>query len=341
MLLLFAYFFMACIFLLRLLSFLRTRRQKKFATKWQDHIFNYLYSTDDPKNLISRIPRSKYKYLFSYLRTFLFNLKGKDLNRLKQLITETSLREYFFNKLDKLSIKNKVEACYFLRYINTEETIDLLVKKLNSPHNLIFRTTVESLAYLNAYEKINLIIDIAKKRKYLTNDSILSIILRFDKSICPILTERLDTEKSPQILLIIITVLWHFKYAEALKKVLNILFFNGDKYLIIESLRYLGEIENLDSVSTLRFFLGHSKPEIRVAAIEAVGKIGDRSLEDYIISKMLDPELEVKIAAAKAMYKCSTKTEYKLLGYAKSPLNQIESIIARRIIMEKRILDND
>ncbi|MCX6175141.1 MAG: HEAT repeat domain-containing protein [Ignavibacteriales bacterium] len=332
---------MACIFLLRLVSFLKTRRQKKFISKWQDHIFNYLYSTENPLNLISRIPKSKYKYLFSYLRTFLFNLKGDDLNRLKQLITETSLREYFFNKLDKLSTKDKVEASYFLRYINTEETINLLVKKLNSPNKLIFRTAVESLAYLNAYEKINLIIDIAKKRKNLTSDSILSIILRFDKSICPILTERLDTEKSTHILLVIITVLWHFKYAEALKKILNILFFSGDKYLIIESLRYLGEVENLDSVNALRFFLGHSKPEIRVAAIEAVGKIGDTSLEDYIMSKMLDPEIEVKIAAAKAMYKCSIKTEYKLLGYAKNPLNQIESIIARRIIMEKRILEND
>ena len=336
-----AYFFMACIFLLRLVSFLKTRRQEKFILKWQDHIFNYLYSTEDPQNLISRIPKSKYKYLFSYLRTFLFNLKGDDLNRLKQLITETSLREYFFNKLDKLSIKNKVEASYFLRYINTEETVNLLVKKLHSSNKLIFRTTVESLAYLNAYEKINLIIDIAKKRKNLTSDSILSIILRFDKSICPILTERLDTEKSTHILLVIITVLWHFKYAESLKKILNILFFSGNKYLIIESLRYLGEVENLDSVNALRFFLGHSKPEIRVAAIEAVGKIGDTSLEDYIISKMLDPELEVKIAAAKAMYKCSNKSEYRLLGYAKNPSNQIESIIARRIIMEKRILDND
>jgi len=332
---------MACIFVIRLGSFLKTRRQEKFISKWQDHIFNYLYSTEDPQNLISKIPKSKYKYLFSYLRTFLFNLKGDDLNRLKQLITGTSLQEYFFNKLHKLSTKKKVEAIYFLRYINTEDSINLLAKQLHSPSELIFRTAVEGLAYLNASGKINLVLNIAKKRKSLNSDSILSMILKFDKSICPILTERLDKEKSNQILLIIITVLWHFKYAEALKKVMNILFYSGDKYLIIESLRYLGEVEDLDSINALRFFLGHSKPEIRVAAIEAVGKIGDSSLEDYIINKMLDPELEVKIAAAKAMYKCSNKTEFKLLEYAKNRTNQIESIIAQRIIMEKKILEND
>ena len=331
---------MACIFLLRTSNFLRTKRQEKFISKWQDQIFDYLYSKDDPQNLISQIPKSKYKYLFSYLRTFLFNLKGDDLNRLKQLITETNLREYFFDNANKRGRRNKVEAIYFLRYIGTEETVNLLVKKLNTPNELIFRTAVESLAYLNSYGKINFILDIAKTKKNITGDSILSMILKFDKSICPILTERLDTEKSASILLIIITVLWHFKYAEALKKVLNILFYSGDKLLIIESLRYLGEIENLDSVSALRFFLGHSKPEIRVAAIEAVGKIGDASLEDYIINKILDPELEVKIAAAKAMYKCSTKTEYKLLEYANNPSSRIESIIAQRIIMERKILEN-
>ena len=340
-LLLCAYFFMACIFLLRMSNFLKTKRQEKFISKWQDQIFNYLYSKDNPQNLISQIPRSKYKYLFSYLRTFLFNLKGDDLNRLKQLITETSLREYFFDNADKLSSRNRVEAIYFLRFIGTEETVNLLVKKLNTSNELIFRTAVESLAYLNAFGKINFILDIAKTRKNLTDDSILSMLLKFDKPVCPILAERLDTEKSTNILQIIITVLWHFKYAEALKKILNILFYSGDKLLIIESLRYLGEIENLDSVSALRFFLGHSKPEIRVAAIEAVGKIGDASLEDYIINKILDPELEVKIAAAKAMYKCSNKTEYKLLEYANNPSNRIESIIAQRIIMEKKILEND
>lgn len=336
-----AYFFMAIIFFLRAVNFFRTKRQEKFISKWQDHIFSYLYSNDNPQDLISLIPKSKYKYLFSYLRTFLFNLKGDDLNRLKQLITETSLREYFFSRADKLNRRDRVEAIYFLKYINTEKTVNLLIKNLNSPSELIFRTTVESLAYLNAYGKINLILDVAKTRKNLTSDSILSMILKFDKSICPILTERLDTEKSTKILLIIITVLWHFKYAEALKKVLNILFYGGDKSLIIEALRYLGEVENLDSINALRFFLGHSKPDIRVAAIEAVGKIGDASLEDYIINKMLDPELEVKIAAAKAMYKCSTKTEYKLFEYAKNPSSQIESVIAQRIIMEKRILEND
>lgn len=295
----------------------------------------------NPQDLISRIPKSKYKYLFSYIRTFLFNLKGDDLDRLKQLITETSLSKYFINKLNKHSRKKRVEAIYFLRFINTEEVVNLLVRTLNKPNELIFRTTVESLAYLRAYKYINLVLDLSKKRKYLTKDSLLSMIIKFDQSICPLLTKRLEKEKSIEIILVIITLLWHFKYAGALKNVLNVLFYGGDKNLIIESIKFLGEVENLDSINALRFFLSHSKPEIRVAAINAVGKIGDTSLEENIIKKILDPELEVKIAAAKVMYKFSIKSEYKLLEYANKPSGQIESIIAKRIIMEKRILEND
>ena len=332
---------MACVLTIRLMNYIRNKRQEKFVSKWQDHIFDYLYSNLSPHELISQIPKSKYEYLFSYLRTFLFNLKGDDLDRLKQLITETTLREYFINKLSKHSRKKRVEAIYFLRFIHTEEVVDLLVKTLKTSNELIFRTTVESLAYLSAYKNINLILDLSKNRKYLTKESILSMIIKFDQSICPILTERLETEKSTDIILVIITLLWHYKYAGALKNILNILLYSGDKYLIIESIRYLGEVENLDSVNTLRFFLSHSKPEVRVAAIQAVGKIGDTSLEDNIIIKILDPELEVKIAAAKAMYKFSNKSEYKLLEYANKPSGQIESVIAKRIIMEKRILEND
>ena len=336
-----AYFFMMCVLIIRFINHIRNRRQEKFISKWQDHLFDYLYSNQNPHELISLIPKNKYKYLFSYIRTFLFNLKGDDLDRLRQLITETSLHEYFINKLKKLSRKKRIEAIFFLRFINTEEVINLLVKTLKTHDELIFRTTVESLAYLRAYKNINLILDLSKERKYLTKESILSMIIKFDQSICPILTKRLETEKSTEIILVIITLLWHFKYTDALKNILNILFYTGDKHLIIESIRYLGEVENLDSVNALRYFLSHSKPEIRVAAIQAVGKIGDTSLEENIIVKILDPELEVKIAAAKAMYKFSSKSEYKLLEYANNPPGQIESIIAKRIIMEKKILEND
>lgn len=338
--LLLTYVFMISLLLLRLINYIRKKRQNKFMSRWQNEVLEYLTSKSDPEIIISRIPKSNYSNLITFLASFLLNLKGEDLEQLKVLITENRLRTYFVKQLSSFRKKKQIEAIYFLRFVKGAEVIDVLAGKLSDPKEMIFRTTVESLAYLNAVELIDRILDIARSRKYFTTDSILSMIIKFDRSVCVPLTKRLATEQDSEIQQVIITVLWHFKYGEAIDVVLKVLIYSGNKNLILESIKYLGEIENLDSVNSLRFFLGHSRAEIRAAAIRAISKIGDTSLEDKIIEAIHDDNTEVKIAAANSMYYGTHNAKSKLFEIAWNSTNKEEATVANRIILEKRILEN-
>ena len=319
---------------------MRKKRHDKFISIWQNNILEYLTSDAEPEEIISLIKKSNYSNLISYLASFVVNLKGDDLNQLKKLITEKKLRTYFIKHLKSFRKKKQIEAIYFLRFVRSENAVGLITDKLTDPNISIFRTAVESLAYMNAIDMIDLILDAAKSRKDITTESILSIIIKFDRSICASLIKRLAKEQSTEIQQVIITVLWHFKYAEAIDVVLKILIYSGNKNLILESIKYLGEIENLDSINTLRFFLSHSKPEIRAAAIRAISQIGDTSLEDKIIEMIHDNNIEVKIAAAHAMYNGSHNAKSKLSEIAWTSKDKEEATVTNRIILEKRILEN-
>lgn len=338
--LLLTYIFMASLLFLRMITYLKKRQLDKFISKWQYDVLEYLTTKADPKTIISKIPKSKYPNLIVFLASFLLNLKGDDLEQLKVLITDCHLKSYFIKNLGSFRKKKQIEAIYFFRYVKSKDVIGILANKLSDPNELIFRTTVESLAYLNAVDLIDRILDSAKTRKYFTTDSILSMIIKFDRPVCAHLTKRLAAEQDHQIQKIIITVLWHFKYTEALDVILKILVYSGNKSLILESIQYLGEIENLDSVNPLRFFLNHSSAEIRAAAIRAISKIGDTSNEDKIIERISDCNIEVKIAAAYAMYNGSRQAKSKLFELAWSSTDKETATVANRIILEKRILEN-
>ena len=107
--------------------------------------------------------------------------------------------------------------------------------------------------------------------------------------------------------------------------------------MVIESIKYFGEIEFLDASTAVRFFLIHSRPEIKSEAIRTAVKIGAAGLENRIWSLIYDEDRNVKETAAEAMYGFSDTSKDKLIQLAYSLPNTIESSIARMIISEKTI----
>ncbi|MBA4405921.1 hypothetical protein C0389_01470 [bacterium] len=332
--------FLICILLMRFRDHLEEIRQKKFISKWQNRIFDYISSDEGPQTLISTIPRLQFNNLLTLLRDLLFNLKGTDAERLKGLIAEPVILKYIYSQLRSFKKKKRIKAIYFLRFVNTPEVIELLSKKLETSNELIFGTVVESLASLNAAGKVDRILDLIQKQKHLNADSMLSTINNFDKQICPIITRRLITEKSSIIQQVLIAILWSHKYVEAAKEVSSILIHSTDDKVVLEAIRYLGEIEASGSLETLRMGLYSSKPEIRIASIQAVGKIGLGPVEDSVIERFYDTQAQVKIAAARALIRHSVKGKTLLYELAKQASDNVDVIIAKRVFIERRIFGN-
>jgi HEAT repeat protein len=312
-------------------------KKKKFIAKRQNQIFDYISNEVELQTLISSISRFQYNTLLSYLRDLLFNLKGADAVRLKNIFAEPKLLNYIFRLLRSWKKKKRIKAIYYLRYINKPEVVELLMKELESSNELIFKTTLESLAYLNSAEKINQILDLVLKQKNINADMMLTLINNFDDSICPIIAERLVTEKSNILLQVIITFLAHHKYIDASSKVLSVLIRAKDDKVALEAVNYLGEIEDPNSLQMLKMGLNSSKPEIRIASIKAVSKIGVGSLEDQVIERFHDTQLAVKLAAAQVLLKYSDKGKKLLFDLSNSDSDSVEVTIAKRVFMERRI----
>ena len=336
-LLTFIYLLLLFILLLRIFEQIRFKKEKDFIGRWEDKIFDYLSVESNPHELIKLFPESSYKYLLHNLRSYLLTLKGSDKEKIKRLINETPIYDFLIRRLKSFLKRNLIFGAYYLGLAESESAKFILRKKLKTHNELAFLTCALSLARINDIDSIPLILKGASRFKLLSRDTLQSIIMEFDESACMQLLMTLDGEKSPTIKAVIIAVLRHFKFAPAAPDILTFLFNEESETVLIEALKYFGEVQYRDAVAAIRFYLLNSKPEIRAEAIKAALKIGEPTLEERIWSLIYNHDRNVKVIAAETSYYFSDASREKLKLLAYSFPNTMESSIARMIVSEKTI----
>jgi len=331
------YLLLLFILVVRILEQVRNRRERNFIKRWEEKIFEYLADDVSPIQVVKLFPKSSYKYLLQNLRSYLLTLKGNDLVKLKQLINETELYDYLLGQLKSFRKKKIVFGAYYLGLAEAENAKFILRKKLKHRSEYVFLTSALSLARINDTDSLDLIFFRASKFKNLSKDTLQSILLEFDESVCRSLMIGLHIETSPVFKSIIIATLRHFKYSPAAPHVLPVLLQEETIDIVLEALKYFGQIEYMEAAAAIRFYLLNPRSEIKVEAIKAALKIGEATLEDRIWSLIYDKDRNVKVSAAEASYKYSEHSREKLKQLAYSIPNTIESSIARMIISEKTI----
>ena len=320
-----------------MLEQVREIKQKNFGKKCEEKIFEYYADDRNPISTIRLFRRSSYKYLLQYLSGYLLTLKGNDWTKFSKLINETKLYDYLLSQLRSIRKKKIIFGAYYLGLAKSTEAKVILRKKLKYKNEMVFLSCALSLARMNGTDSLDDILNQAIKFKKISRNTLLSILLEYDVSVCEKLFMRLDIEKSLWLKSIIISALRHFKYTRAASLILLILVKEESVEMVIESIIYFGEIEYLDASTAIRFFLLHSRPDIRAEAVRAAVKIGAVGFENRIWSLIYDKDRHVKVTAAEAMYGFSDNSKNKLKQLAYSMPNTIESSVARMIISEKTI----
>jgi hypothetical protein len=331
------YLLILFILLLRIAEQFREGKQKNFLNRWEEKIFQYLSENQNPQSVLELFPKSSYKYLLQNLRTYLFSLKGNDWIKLSKLINETSLYDYLLSQLKSRRKKKLVFGAYYLGLAKAENSKYVLKRKLKHRNEIVFLTCALSLARMNEVEAFDDILNEASKFKHLSQDTMLSVIVEYDESVCEHILIRLDSEKSLETKALLISALRYFKYSPAAPIILPILLKEESIDIVIESLKFFGEIEYRNAATAIRFYLINPRAEIKTEAIKAAVKIGESTLEDRIWSLVYDNDRNVKITAAEAMYGYSEDSNAKLKELAYSRPSTIESSVARMIISEKTI----
>ena len=331
------YLLVLFILMVRYLEQTRKMVEKNFILRWEDRIFDYLSTDKTPQDLIKLFNKYGYKYLLQFLRGYLITLKGADKEKLMKLITDTQLFNYVYNKLKTSNKRKIVFGAYYLGLAKANAAVNELKNKLAYNDELVFVTCATSLARINAVDALDEIFEGTTKFKGLTKDTFLSIMLEYDDKVCESLTKRLEQETSTENKSIIITTLRHFKYLSAAPTIMKLLSEETSKDLIIDILKYLGDVEYIYASKELEFYLQVPDPDIKSAAIKAVQKIGDSSLESKIWDLIKDKNRNVKVTAAEALYDISEGSRERLKNIEYTMPDTVESSIARMVLEERAI----
>ncbi len=331
------YLLILFILITRMIEQVRELKQKNFVKRWEEKIFEYLANNGNPISTINLFPKSTYKYFLQNLSGYLLTLKGNDWINLSKLINKTKIYDYLLSQLRSIRKKKIIFGAYYLGLAKSTGAKSILRKKLKRKNEIVFLSCALSLARMNESDSLDDILNEAVKFKKISRDTLLSVLLEYDVSVCEKLFIRLDVEKSLRLKSIIISALRHFKFLPAAPLILLILVKEESVELVIESIKYFGEIKYLDASTAIRFFLIHSRPDIRAEAVRAAVKIGAAILESRIWPLIYDTDRHVKVTAAEAMYGFSDSSKNKLKQLAYSMPDTIESSVARMIISEKTI----
>lgn len=331
--------YLLVLFILMLRFFKQTKEQiqKNFIRRWEERIFVYLATEEQPVKVLIHFNRYSYKYLLLFLRNYILALKGKDKDKLLHLINDTELYDYLITQLNSAIKRKLIFGAYFLGLAQSKKAIGELRKKMKSRNEFVFVSCAISLAKIDAEETLDDIFAEAHKFERLSLHTFQSILLEFNDSICVPLLKRLNIKTSDELKPMIISTLRYFKYfppsPDTLLKMLN----DENDKIVIELLKYFGEIEYIDASDKIKIHLQNPNPEIKVEAIKAIKKIGDTNLERNIWDLLYDDNHNVKVTAAEAMYDFSDESREKLESIEYSSPDTLESSIARMIIEERAV----
>ena len=323
--------------LLRLFHGYQNKQEQKFFAVWEEKIFMFLEGEEKPQALIKKISRSKYLYLLHFLREFLLMLKGDDFLKLSAIVNDTKIQQFLIAQIKSGSPKKINEAAYFLGLAKSVAAKNILRKKLRSQNASVFLSCALALARLN---DVNIIFDIfgnARRFKFVSKDSLLTILSEFTDEICAPLLKNLKREKNTLIQSITITLFRHFKYYKAGESVLKIMVYSQNKEVIIESIKFFSSIEFMEASTAMRSLINHPKPEVRTEVLKALAVLGNESFEQRIWDCMYDPEYEVQYNAVITLMKLIPSSEEKISRFAYGNRKDRAAAIARMVLSERSI----
>lgn len=337
LLLLSSYILIGFVIFLRIINKYRIKQRTLFLNKWESFIFSYLENENDPKELINKIPKRKYRYLLEYLKEFLLLLRGEDFNKLTSLINQTVLSDYLLKKLNSNNKKNIIFSSFFAGVTGIEKAEHLLKEKIKIHNQQIFFNCSVALAKINSYSSLGLILHEFIKYNNLGSDYLLLILTEYNDKVCDEMLKIMVEEKSISLLTTFLRVLRYYKYKEAGPSVLQIIVYTHSKEIILECLKFFDEIRYEPATSAVSRLLEHKLPEIRSQAIKTICRLDNKSFEEKIFNKLLDDVYDVQYQAGLAMLNYYEDGESRLAELAYSTQQGNSSAISRMLLSEKKV----
>ncbi|MFW5976820.1 MAG: HEAT repeat domain-containing protein [Bacillota bacterium] len=292
----------------------KEKKYKKYHDKWEPVIDRYLnkeYSLEETAANFNK----KYNILYRFFKPYLINLDGKKFYRLKELIKELKLNDFFLEKLKNGNNNEKIKAATFLGIINEFRSLPYLKDLLKSDNDYLVNTSIRAIAEIGEKDLFLPVIKTILSRTHLTYEAVTEIIIKFGEDICQYIITLLkkwlegdfnfkEVFEVPefQIISLFIDVLGYFRYSPGVKIMENILKNSSNSEILIHIFKALIKIKYPLDID-LKQYLFHEDWVVRSQCAKFVGMIQDKKYVSELKQLVNDDKWWVKYYAASSLWR--------------------------------------
>jgi hypothetical protein len=304
-----------------------------FSEKYSALFFSYIGSETNPEEFLAQIPKTYINILLIFIQDYFQTLSGKELESLQKLINDTWIYDLLMDGLKSHSRKKKLRAIYLGGVSNNYKIKPYLKDFLSQKDPLIFYHSARSLARMNAIEFAERILAGASLHKEISQDILVSIFLEFKPEVCNYLLKRIHLEDD-RFKVVIVKILRHFNYREASSEIEKILSNTKSKIVILEIIKYAGQIECLEVLNTIKSFLDCEDSDIQIEAIKAIANIAGNNAVSIISNNIFSKSQQVQIDTAETLSELKPDGIHFLRSVAKNYKEPMIAAVAQLVLSE-------
>ncbi len=325
-------FFLVVIVFLRWKAAREEREYKLCEKEWEPLYIDYILGKSELDYVKSQfLKTNRYKFYRLFFTPYLKMLDGKDFEATKALCREISIIGHYRQKLLKRNLYDKATAAKMLGDFRCYQSIPERIRMLKSKNHLLILAAAQGLAVSNNPRAFRPVLKALLSNTYFTYEGATEILSRFGSEICPPITELLGDYskgfvpaalKNPRkkkttfrsllpkakpatvnhtlLVIILIDLLGHYRYAEALP-VLNRLLAKADTETIVHILKAYLRIGKLPAEYNPGVYLKHEDWVIRNFAIQTTEMAPDKDLIPKLDQLLNDENWWVRYHAARAL----------------------------------------
>lgn len=298
-----------------------TRTKKKYWSRYKKKFRNYFFpqlfefieeatSPADADNIISNLTRrtNDIDYFLELIDELREVLHGEEQEKLKWLLKHPLFLEFYRKKLNSHSLQGKLFSCiYFEKSDYDDRKIDQRLSVLSKSKNLKLAFAASKALQSSsdiAYRKKSLIRFLTRKdASDLMHGEIIHKFYRDGEKLHAETAGELKKILSldyiaPQQKRIIVTYFAEqnfYEFGDYLLQCLNQLSFNSEnRGFVLELIYAMGTLEVKKAESPIREYLRFHDPELRLACINALNRIGGEHNLDFIHQQIVDIEFSVR-----------------------------------------------
>ena len=291
----------------------------------------------DPIEPLPKQELSHFLFLWNYLHE---SLRGNSKEHLNLLAQKLELDNPTYKMLRSISLRKKILAINTFGNLHEKKAYDEIEKITHHPDPIISLWAWRALLRIDSEETLDKHFSMIAERVDWSPTFVAKILLESD---CDLLSEPLVRlveesykkqigERQMARLISYLNIIHVSSFLPLIKKILNE---SGQTEVIIACLRL---VKSDDMLERVRQLLKSERWEIRLHAVQTLGRLGHDEDIDLLIESLNDLDWWVRYHAASELIKMPTMTKEKIAYLVENLPNEFARDILRQVLAENRLL---